>query len=249
MQRLELTLPKPAENVALDEALLEWAEERDPDWECLRIWESTRPMVVLGRSSRALEEIDNGICRERGIDVIRRSSGGAAIVAGPGCLMYAVVLSYKLRPQLRDIRLAHREVLGRLVPTLQSCMAGTERVLQAGTSDLALASSSSSHELRKFSGNSLRARRTHFLYHGTLLYDFDLRLIETCLKTPPRQPEYRDGRAHSSFVSNLTLTRSEVVNAVHRAWPTDGELPGWPMEKFNQLMADRFDQLAWNFER
>ena len=26
----------------------------------------------------------------------------------------------------------------------------------------------------KFSGNSLRVRRTHLLYHGTLLYDFSL---------------------------------------------------------------------------
>ncbi len=37
---------------------------------------------------------------ELGIPVLRRASGGAAIVIGPGCLMYALVLSYELRPSL-----------------------------------------------------------------------------------------------------------------------------------------------------
>ena len=107
MHRVELTLPTPAENVALDEALLDWAEEDGPEWEFLRIWESTEPMVVVGRSSRVEHEVDLDACSKRGIPVLRRSSGGAAIVAGPGCLMFAVVLSYQLRPDLRDIRCAH----------------------------------------------------------------------------------------------------------------------------------------------
>ena len=89
MQRLDLTLPTPAENLALDEALLDWAEEDTSDREFLRIWESPQPMVVVGRSSRIAQEVNTAECRERHIPIVRRSSGGAAIVAGPGCLMYA----------------------------------------------------------------------------------------------------------------------------------------------------------------
>jgi lipoate-protein ligase A len=83
MQRLELTLDTPAENIALDEALLDEAEARGPEAEYLRVWESRAPLVVLGRSSKA-EEVNLAACRERGMPVLRRSSGGAAIVAGPG---------------------------------------------------------------------------------------------------------------------------------------------------------------------
>ena len=93
MRRLDLTLPTPAENLACDEALLEWAEEQDRDWEFLRLWESPQPVVVVGRSSRIALEVCGDACRERDIPILRRSSGGAAIVAGPGCLMYALVLN------------------------------------------------------------------------------------------------------------------------------------------------------------
>src|SRR5262245_47391055 len=107
MDRLELTLATPADNVALDEALLDWAEDDGLEWEFLRIWESQTPIVVVGRSSRIEQEVNLATCHERGIPVLRRSSGGAAIVTGPGCLMFAVVLSYQSRPELRDIRRAH----------------------------------------------------------------------------------------------------------------------------------------------
>ena len=102
MQYLDLTLPTPAENVALDEALLEEAEASASPVETLRLWEPRQPLVVVGRSSRADGEVRIEVCRELGIPVLRRISGGAAVVSGPGCLMYALVLSYHLRPELRS---------------------------------------------------------------------------------------------------------------------------------------------------
>jgi lipoate---protein ligase len=248
MDRVELTLPTPADNVALDEALLDWAEEDGPEWEFLRIWESTEPMVVLGRSSRVEREVDLDACSKRGIPVLRRSSGGAAIVAGPGCLMFAVVLSYQLRPDLRDIRCAHGEVLDRLAATLQPHVSPTADVVRAGTSDLTLVEKSEAAPARKFSGNSLRAKRTHLLYHGTLLYDFDLALIETCLREPPRQPEYRQARHHNEFVTNLPLAREKVVQAIDAAWPTQKPVTNWPQERVVTLVAERFSRDDWNLK-
>ena len=49
---LDLTLPTAAENLALDEALLEEAEAGPPTAETLRFWQSPRPIVVVGRSSK-----------------------------------------------------------------------------------------------------------------------------------------------------------------------------------------------------
>lgn len=246
MQRLELTLATPAENLALDEALLDWAEEANADWEFLRIWESTQPMVVVGRSSRVHEEVDEAACREINVPILRRSSGGAAIVAGPGCLMYAVVLSYGLRSELKDIGRAHAYVLGRLAAALGPRVTRWGSVERVGTSDLALLDQSS--QRRKFSGNSMRAKRTHLLYHGTLLYACDMPLIAKLLRMPPRQPEYRAARSHETFLTNLPLDRPTIVTAIDHAWPTAGGLSDWPRERVAALIVERFSQECWNFE-
>jgi lipoate-protein ligase A len=252
MQRLELTLPTPAENVALDEALLDQAEADGSQIEYLRLWESPQPAVVVGRSSRVASEVNEHACRQQGISILRRSSGGAAIVAGPGCLMYAVVLSYQLRPELKDIRRAHEWARERLAKSLQPALGHKGSIRQAGTSDLVVVSSADEAGgppvLRKFSGNSMRAKRTHLLYHGTLLYDFDLRLIESCLRMPPREPEYRRGRSHFEFVMNLPVTREALAKAVHRAWPTQVELKDWPAVHVAHLVETRFGCESWNFE-
>jgi lipoate-protein ligase A len=158
--------------------------------------------------------------------------------------MYAVVLGHARRPEAHGIHQAHAYVLDRLASTLRPHAPLVER---AGTSDLVmLVQSSINTAVRKFSGNSLRMKRTHFLYHGTLLYNFDLALIGVCLRTPPRQPEYRRFRAHADFVANLPLDRSILENAVSAAWPTDGEMMSWPRAKVDALVRDRYSRDDWN---
>lgn len=57
-----------------------------------------------------------------------------------------------------------------------------------GTCDLVV-------EGKKISCNSVRLGRDWMLYHGTLLLDMDLRLVDCLLKHPPREPDYRQGDA------------------------------------------------------
>lgn len=239
MLLLDLTLPSAAANLALDEALLEQAEASGRPQECLRLWEPAGPLLVVGRSSLVEQEVDEGACRQRNVPVLRRASGGAAIVAAPGCLMYAVVLSLELRPQLRSIDEAHRFVLGQLVESIRPLAPGVER---RGTSDLAIGD-------RKFSGNSLRVKREHLLYHGTLLYDFPLELIAACLRTPPRQPEYRAGRAHRDFVANLPVDLANLRRALIAAWSADEPLVDWPRRLTERLVAEKYATREWNYRR
>jgi lipoate-protein ligase A len=241
MQRLDLTLSTPQENLALDEALLDWAEDSDPDAEFFRLWESPQPFVVVGRSSRVDQEVNTAACSDRGLAVLRRSSGGAAVVVGPGCLMYSVILSYQLRPELKDVGRAHSYTLHRLADRLQMYV---PNVMCAGTSDLVMIDETET--ARKFSGNSLRAKRSHFLYHGTLLYDFDLPLVTACLRIPPRQPNYRRARTHADFVCNLPLERQKLVEAVSVAFPTFEPAPAWPRAQVAKLVAERFSRDEWN---
>jgi lipoate-protein ligase A len=236
MKLLELTLDTPEANLALDEALLETADEAQEPREVFRIWESPQPLVVLGRASRVAEEVDQSHCRTQGIPILRRCSGGASVVVGPGCLMYAMVLSYRLRPELQPISAAHcfalkmlGDKLRRVVPQIQ-CQ---------GTSDLTL-------DGNKFSGNSLRVRRTHLLYHGTILYDFPVALVSACLRSPPRQPAYRQDRAHEDFLVNLPVGRSNLCHALVDGPETDGSLTDWPRLRTKELVEARYGQAAWN---
>lgn len=238
VQYLDLTLPTPAENLALDEALLDEAEAAPGPREVLRVWEPSAPCVVLGRSSSAAVEVELELARARGIPVLRRASGGATIVTGPGCLMYAVVLSYERHPQARSLARAHGLVLGRLESALAAVVSDVAR---AGTSDLVW-------RRRKFSGNSLRCRRTHFVYHGTLLYDFDLELIARVLRHPPREPTYRGGRPHGEFVVNLPLTRDQLLATVVRAWDDPPPTLAWPRERAARLIDERYGRAAWHAE-
>jgi lipoate-protein ligase A len=173
--------------------------------------------IVVGRSSKIEDEVNAAGAEAMNVPVLRRASGGCAIVAGPGCLMYSVVLRYSGREHLRLIDECHRHVLGLVRSALSPLISGIEHL---GTSDLAVAK-------RKFSGNSLRCKRDHLLYHGTILYNFNLNLIPALLKRPPREPEYRAGRDHAEFVTNLPLEpqiiRQQIIAAfgAHEplAWP------------------------------
>lgn len=239
MHLLDSTLTTPAENIALDEALLIQAETARTPREVLRLWESPQPAVVVGRSSRVADEVNLSECRRRGIDVLRRPSGGAAVMIGPGCLMYAVVLSYELRPQLRGIDAAHRFVLSSLAESLRRHVA---TVRLQGISDLVVGSDPP----RKFSGNSLRCRKSHLLYHGTLLYDFPLDQIAACLRRPPREPEYRADRDHQAFLKNLPIDRRNVRDAITQAFGPTVPLSEWPRDLTAELARARYSQESWN---
>jgi lipoate-protein ligase A len=236
MDLLDLTLPTPAENLALDEALLDEAEGAAAGREVLRLWEAAAPLVVLGRNSLLADEVDAEACRRRGIGIFRRASGGAAILAGPGCLMYALVLSYELRPKLRMLDEAHRFVLNTIARALAP-VCGDAR--PAGTSDLVFGPTN-----LKFSGNSMRCRRRSFLYHGTLLYDFPLALVSECLKLPPRQPAYRENRPHESFLANLPVSAAELRRILVDAWQAEPTNRPWPRARLRELVARGYRPIA-----
>ncbi len=239
MKLLELTLPTPAENLALDEALLDQAEYAPESDEVLRLWESGQYFVVVGRSSQIQREVNVAACHERCVPILRRSSGGTAIVAGPGCLMYSVVLSYLRHPELRMLDRAHEHVLSLLASALQSLgLAAGQR----GTSDVAV-------DGRKVSGNSLRCKRNYFLYHGTLLYDFELPLVGELLRMPPRQPDYRAGREHDQFVANLPVRGADLRSAVAKAFGAVESLAEWPAGATVNLVATRYGREEWNVGR
>ena len=179
--------------------LYERIETGGADLCLLHIWESPRSAVVLGRNTPADLHIVQEACRTDGIPILTRHTGGGAVVLGPGCLNYAVVLPLVSHPGLADVSLSFRTILGWIVEAL-----GVRGLSIAGGTDLAL-------DGLKVSGNAQRRGRRALLQHGTLLYGFDAGLVARYLREPIRQPAYRNGRSHTAFLRNLPLTRLEIL--------------------------------------
>lgn len=241
MYHLPLTLETPAANLALDEALLDAAVDGELAGEVLRLWEPTQFFVVLGRSSK-VAEVHADACRRDDVAILRRPSGGATILTGPGCLMYAVLLDAERRPELRNVDRAHELVLSTIAGALTPFHSGVAR---HGTSDLTIPAERPSDPPIKFSGNSLRLKRHRLLYHGTILYDFPLDRIEAWLADPARRPTYRGERDHRQFVTNLLATREALESALTAAWNANEPLVNWPRERTAELAASRYATVEW----
>jgi lipoate-protein ligase A len=163
-------------------------------------------VVVVGRSTDLAADVRLDICRDDQVPVLRRCSGGGAVVLGPGCLNYAVVLSLVSWPELTNVAASFHLILGRIVAAL-----GISGLSLAGETDLAL-------DGRKVSGNAQRRGRRALIHHGTLLCGFDSRLASRYLQQPARQPAYREGRCHAEFMGNLPLSAATVRARLEAAW-------------------------------
>jgi lipoate-protein ligase A len=212
----------PEEHLAREWALFQ-SVEAGASGNLYRCWQAARPVVVVGRNSLVADDViqvaeqlglpvaDDVIpekCGADGVRVLRRFSGGGAVVLGPGCLNYAVVLSLVSWPALTDVAASFRFILERIVAALS-----IPGLSAAGEADLALGG-------RKVSGNAQRRGRRALIHHGTLLYGFDPQLATRYLKEPARQPAYRAARRHAEFIANLPLSAETIRARVETAWKT-----------------------------
>ncbi|MFK7736521.1 MAG: biotin/lipoate A/B protein ligase family protein, partial [Pirellulaceae bacterium] len=176
MHFIDQTYSSVPMNLAFEEAMLSEADaaidapaasDVQQSSECLRLWDAQSPFVVLGRGTKAADEANLPACERDQIPVFRRITGGATILAAPGCLFYCVLLSIRQRPFLQSIDEAHSFVMERVLQAIRSLRPD---VALNGICDLVIGE-------RKASGNALRVTRNHVLYHGTLLLNMDLDLV------------------------------------------------------------------------
>ena len=198
LARLEVDvspLKSVAENLATDEAL---ARAAATDRRALlRLWWGDAPAVVVGSAEKPEQVADLDACRRLGVPVLQRRSGGGTV------LQTADVLNYSLTApgaKLLDVHLVFTLGARLLIGALAELGLAAE---MRGTSDVVVGD-------RKISGNAQARRWGGLLLHGTLLCDLDLALVEACLRHPPREPAYRQGRSHRDF---LTTLRAEGVTA------------------------------------
>lgn len=240
MKLLDWTLPQPEQNLAADEALLDWCDARD-DAEVLRFWEATQHFVVVGYANALATEVSVAACMARGVPVLRRCSGGGTVLQGPGCFNYTVILRINPRGPTRNISATNQFVMERNCAALHSAL-GTRHsaVLVQGHTDLTLNGV-------KFSGNAQRRKRRCLLFHGTILLGLDLALVEELLPMPSRQPDYRHNRPHHAFICNLPLSADTVKQALRDAWQAHEPFGLPPMQAMENLVDQKYGRREWTF--
>ena len=250
MKYLDLTLPSPEENLACDETLLDWCDERDGP-EILRFWEPHRHFIVVGYSNRVECEVNIAACRELNIPVLRRCSGGGTVVQGPGCLNYALILRFDSEPALQTVTGANRFVMERNRSALDNLLSrgsGRKEALSSQSAIVVRGHSDLAIDGRKFSGNAQRRRRQAVLFHGTFLLDFDLELVSRLLPMPSKEPDYRRARSHTEFLMNLNVSAAEIKAALTQAWGAAVAVDGLPFAGTRELAIGKYSSEAWRLK-
>ena len=149
------------------------------------------PTVIYGRHQSAEAEVNEVFCREHGIAVVQRKSGGGCVYADRGNLM----ISY-IEPKSTEYRVQSTDAFGRFLEMLKEMLqsVGLEAVTTSHN-DILIGG-------RKVSGCACFKAPTGTIVHGTLLYDVD---IETMMRaiTPSSQKLSKHG---------VASVRQRVVN-------------------------------------
>lgn len=196
------TYQDPKKNIDVDKFLLEEVNNGNYSNGILRLWESSTYFVVLGLSKKIIDDVHEENCIKNEIPILKRCSGGGTVLQGPGCFNYSYILPICLADELSSLSQTTSYVLNLVKDTLSSKIPNIELT---GISDLAINNV-------KFSGNAQRRLKHAILFHGTILYNFNLSLINDYLKEPPIQPEYRKKRSHDKFVRNIPLSYEDLVD-------------------------------------
>ncbi|RYZ50664.1 MAG: hypothetical protein EOP07_22580 [Proteobacteria bacterium] len=160
---------------------------------CIKTWIPQKPVVVLGRSNKRGTEADRERCDRDGIEILKRLGGGGTVILHEQCLVVSCGLwvkdYYKNDLYFKNLNQALIDVFQSQIPNAD--------FTQRGYSDVVLGS-------KKLVGTSLFRSRNYLLYQASILVDPRIDLMETYLRHPSAEPDYRQGRSHRDFVMGLS---------------------------------------------
>jgi lipoate-protein ligase A len=160
------------------------------------------------------------------------------VLQGPGCLNYSLILRIDGPGlDLMTIPAANCQIMNRQCAALEKVLG--RKVEVKGHTDLAVGN-------LKFSGNAQRRRRAFLIFHGTFLLGLNLELVEAMLRRPPREPDYRLGRGHREFLTNLGIESHPIKSALREIWEAGEPLKEIP--EIQPLARAKYSTDEWNFK-
>ena len=173
------------------------------------------PTVIIGRNQDLEAEVNLEYCRQNGVEVVRRRSGGGCVYSDMGNMMISCV---SRRGEVSDIFGAY---LDAIVDCLRAL--GTD-ACKSGRNDVMVGE-------RKVSGNAFQMLPDRSIVHGTMLYDTDFDALETAIRPPVEKLERHGVASVRQRVMNLREcldpSRMASVEDLERHFVgffTDGEI-------------------------
>lgn len=202
--------------------------------------------IIIGRNQNTVEEIATDVVAQRGIQVVRRVSGGGAVYHDRGNLNFSV-----MTPDVADRFNRYDHFTRPVIEVLRdlgvpAALGGRNDILADG---------------RKISGNAQFANPTRMLSHGTLLLDSDLDDVTAVLRPRPGKVESKGVKSIRSRVANISeflaepLTvdelRERIIERIfgtrERARIPTVALDDADWAAVHELVERKYGAWSWNF--
>ena len=239
-----------AENMALDQALLDDVERRG-DAAYLRLYRWNPPCLSLGRNEPALTRYDRAVIERLGLDVVRRPTGGRAVWHDDE-VTYAVAAPAAALGSLRDSYVAIHHRLARALRAL-----GAEATLAPGTLKAGALSQGACFAQpvggevllggRKVVGSAQVRQGAALLQHGSVLLGGSQDLVARISRgSPPAS-----GAASLSGALGRRVEFADVASAIAATWLGAGErwLPADRTATRPPIHPSAFANPAWTWRR
>ena len=171
-----------------------------------RIYEPPNVTIVMGAGRHNKDDLRLDPVGRDGVPVLIRKGGGGTVVLSPGMVVLALVTAVSHPYQNREYARTTNSWFVRALEDME--VTGIEA---KGISDLAIGE-------RKILGSSLFRRQYILFYQASLMVTNDLTLFTRYLTYPSTVPDYRRGRKHEEFCTNLAAEGHKigVQDLMHR---------------------------------
>jgi lipoate-protein ligase A len=249
-------------NMAVDEAILDrYAGPQAPDEPTLRLYGFRPAALSLGRLQEAATSHCPDYLRESGIDLVRRPTGGNAVLHDQE-RTYSVIGRLRHPPFDGRVLETYRRIAACLVVALQrldvDAAVGPGRpreTRERRRSEAACFALLSSHEIthagRKLVGSAQLRRRGAFLQHGSIPLRSDAGELARSLGAPVAPESFTDlesaagARVAADQLDTALVTAFEETlgASLNRATLSAGE-----MNRATRLYSWKYRSTAWTYE-
>ncbi len=252
--------------MALDEALLHSVASGD-SLPVLRFYRWQPATVTIGYAQSAVTDVNLDVCRQAGLDVVRRSTGGRAVLHDQE-VTYAVIAPlntdlfgnsvldcYRVISEILQKTLLQLGLPAQLVPGKPR--GGIHNAMKA-----VCFSAPSQYELvvdgRKVAGSAQKRHGQAFLQHGSIPVEMDLELLSQTLKTDAKNSstDLSDSIGWLNQWSEQPIVISEVEKLLTDAFSTHlqinwltSEPTAMEIRAAERMSAEKFGHPDWNMKR
>ncbi len=174
-------------NMAIDEAIFRKAIEEGSEDLYVRFYDWNPACLSLGYFQSFEEKVDEKACSEYGVDVVRRPTGGRAVLHDME-LTYSIVSNTKMLGNTTlsaYLNISKGLNRGLNILGVDSKVSPAKRAKRKGSA--ACFDSISSHEIsvegKKIVGSAQYRDKGYLLQHGSILIDIDVDKLYDCLNT------------------------------------------------------------------